>query len=164
MAAPYSNVNAADDRDHYNFYHSQLRINIECAFGILVNRWGILRRPMPSNYSIRKIADIVNCLCRLHNFLIDARLERSNTPTVAADDALFLRMNGGFETSEHTVEELGTVALPDEATGGGEHFDDDHGQAMRREIARQNPTELPRERLYNRIRESDSRRPSRRTY
>ena len=28
--------------DDYNFYHSQCRIIIECAFGILVQRWGIL--------------------------------------------------------------------------------------------------------------------------
>ncbi|KAL7474831.1 hypothetical protein ACHAW6_000783 [Cyclotella cf. meneghiniana] len=32
--------------DAYNFYHSQVRITIECMFGNLVHRWGILRRPL----------------------------------------------------------------------------------------------------------------------
>ena len=35
MATPYANVSRGT-KDAYNFYHSQLRINIECSFGILV--------------------------------------------------------------------------------------------------------------------------------
>ena len=42
MATPYPNVGSGS-KDSYNFYHSQLRINIECAFGILVQRWGIIQ-------------------------------------------------------------------------------------------------------------------------
>ena len=45
--------------DAYNFYHSQLRINIECAFGMLVNRWAILRTPIPMNVSIVKTTSLV---------------------------------------------------------------------------------------------------------
>ena len=41
-------------KDAYNVYHSQLRINIECAFDMLVNRWGILRSPLPVNISLKK--------------------------------------------------------------------------------------------------------------
>ena len=33
LATPFTN--ASGTRDDYNFYHSQLRINIECAFGIV---------------------------------------------------------------------------------------------------------------------------------
>ena len=40
-------------RDAYNFYHSQIRINIEYAFGMLINRWALLRTPIPINISIK---------------------------------------------------------------------------------------------------------------
>ena len=46
MATPYPNVSndpGKKTKDDYNFYHSQLRIRVECAFGMLVQRWGILR-------------------------------------------------------------------------------------------------------------------------
>jgi len=35
MATPYPNVKQGS-KDAYNFYHSQLRICVECAFGMLV--------------------------------------------------------------------------------------------------------------------------------
>ena len=41
MVTPYPNVSSGG-KDDYNFYHSQLRIRVECAFGMLVGRWGIL--------------------------------------------------------------------------------------------------------------------------
>ena len=41
-------------KDAYNYYHSQVRINIERAFGMLVNRWAVLRTPIPMNVSIIK--------------------------------------------------------------------------------------------------------------
>ena len=30
-------------KDAYNLYYSQIQINIECDFGVLINRWAILR-------------------------------------------------------------------------------------------------------------------------
>ncbi len=42
MATPYA-VTSSGTKDAYNFYHSQLRIRIECAFGMLKHRWAILR-------------------------------------------------------------------------------------------------------------------------
>ena len=50
MATPFPNVSGNENMkymDNYNFYHSQLRIQIECAFGMLVQKWGILRMAMP---------------------------------------------------------------------------------------------------------------------
>ena len=37
MATPFKGVRSGT-KDDYNFYHSQLRIRIECAFGMLANR------------------------------------------------------------------------------------------------------------------------------
>ena len=74
MATPYTNVAGNEEqrtKDDYNFYHSQLRIRIECAFGMLVQRWGILRTALPHTMSLTRIVALVNTLARLHNFCID---------------------------------------------------------------------------------------------
>ena len=170
MATPFPNV--ADDRDNYNFFHSQLRINIECSFGMLVNRWGMLRQPMPQRYTIKKITSMVHCLCRLHNFLVDVNIQERDvniqerdTPEPTASDVLNSCLNGGYETTQTTVDGvdgINHVSVPDEVLGGGHHHDDDAGQSMRRAIARRNVNnDLPRERIYRMIRARDLRRPSR---
>ena len=58
-------------KDDYNFFHSHVRIRVECAFGILVSRWGILRSAIPCNITIVRIIALVSCLARLHNFCIN---------------------------------------------------------------------------------------------
>ena len=63
MATPYANAGAfGEEQDSYNYYHSNLRIKIECAFGILVQRFGYLRRIAPRNHKIKKVIAIVACL------------------------------------------------------------------------------------------------------
>jgi hypothetical protein len=45
-ATPYANVLGNPNKkskDNYNFLHLQLRIRVECSFGMLVARWGILQ-------------------------------------------------------------------------------------------------------------------------
>ena len=55
--------------DTFNFYLSQLRIRIEMAFGLLVNKFRILKQPLP--YRLNKNSKIVMVCARLHNFIID---------------------------------------------------------------------------------------------
>ncbi len=46
MAAPYAHISGNPNKkseDNYNFYHLQQCIWVECAFGMLATRWGILR-------------------------------------------------------------------------------------------------------------------------
>ena len=43
MVVPFKSAQLGTDQDNFNFCHSSLRIQIECAFGKLVHRWGILR-------------------------------------------------------------------------------------------------------------------------
>ena len=72
MATPYPNVGNDLEKDAYNFYHSQLRITIEGAFGLLTQRWGFLRKQAPQQYTTKKTMAAVSCMCRIHNFLIEA--------------------------------------------------------------------------------------------
>ena len=70
MSVPFQGrVNGYEDA--YNFYLSQLRITIECAFGVLVHRWAILRGPL--NMPIKKVGPLLMCLCCLHNFCINKK-------------------------------------------------------------------------------------------
>ena len=59
--------------DDFDFYQSSNRMAIECAFGILVRRWGVLWRPLAMAFERR--APLIVALMRLHNFCIDERLQ-----------------------------------------------------------------------------------------
>lgn len=69
MATPWRNVSRGEN-DAFNYFHWQLRIRIECAFGIFVHDWGMLRKPIPVNISVKKMASLVMALCKLHIFCI----------------------------------------------------------------------------------------------
>ena len=72
MVTPFKNVSFGK-KDHFNFYHSQVRIRIECAFGILVFLWAILRKPFHSNTTLRRVTALTYYLCKLHNYFIDQK-------------------------------------------------------------------------------------------
>jgi hypothetical protein len=74
MATPFPNISGGSE-DVYNFYHSQLRICIECCFGQLVHHWGILRTALLTKMQIVHVICLVNCLARLHNFCIDDKMQ-----------------------------------------------------------------------------------------
>ena len=61
------------DRDSYNYYLSQLRIIIECCFGMLVNKFRVLSRSLETTSLKRAIVTFTAC-CALHNFVINYRL------------------------------------------------------------------------------------------
>ena len=124
-------------RDAFNFYHSQVRINIECAFGMLVHRWGILRRAIPMRITVAKTTALVMALCKLHNFCIDENDNGITPPT--ADDNLEIALHGGFDLSAFNTSTNGDDDSDeicdeieyqhdrdrlDSLLDGGAHFDD----------------------------------------
>ena len=122
MVTPFKCVKQDKHKDAYNFYHSQLRINIECALGQLVQRWSILRKPIPLNISLKKTTALVMCLCKLHNFCIDM----ADTTVVDNCDADKLEISvGGGVTLERVIDEAGDeCVIPTELLHGGDHYDD----------------------------------------
>lgn len=71
LIVPYPNAAFNSYQDAFNYWHSSSRINIECTFGEIVMRWGILWRRL--QFSLESSGDIINACCHLHNFLIDQR-------------------------------------------------------------------------------------------
>lgn len=55
--------------DNFDFHQSSNRMPIECAFGMLVRRFGILWRSLEMRFDRR--AAVVGACMRLHNFCID---------------------------------------------------------------------------------------------
>ena len=57
------------DMDDFDFHQSSNRMAIECAFGMIVRRWGILWRPLEMKFDRR--APLIGAIIRLHNYCID---------------------------------------------------------------------------------------------
>ena len=70
MLTPWPGVTLPTDKDAFNFFQSSARIEIECAFGLLCRRWGILWRPLPAE-RLARTTRIVTACAKLHNWCID---------------------------------------------------------------------------------------------
>ena len=77
LLVPYSSDEVSGDRsnmcDAFNFYLSSSRIHIECAFGQMVRRWGILWRTLP--FDLAKCQKVVQVCMLLHNFIKNEAIE-----------------------------------------------------------------------------------------
>jgi DDE superfamily endonuclease len=90
LIPPYSNAQSRSIEDDFIFWHSSSRINIECAFGEIIMRWGIFWRKLL--FSLKDVGKIVNAACLLHNFIVDERTAEDH----AADCAFY----GNFDVVE----------------------------------------------------------------
>lgn len=66
---PYARQKLDERKKIFNYRLSRARHVIESAFGILVARWRIYRKPIISSLSLGR--KIVQATCVLHNFIID---------------------------------------------------------------------------------------------
>ena len=147
MCVPYRSAAPGTPKDAFNFFQSQVRINIECAFGILVHRFGILRKPMLMNVEIRKITLLVLVLCKLHNLCIAQ--DGCQLSAAHGDDVSNILKEGGIYRPR--IDESGDAVWTydfdagsnDRVIGlldGGQH-QEDHSRRARRRYRR--ATDLP---------------------
>jgi hypothetical protein len=69
LLIPYSGSDKRyPHKDVFNFYTSQSRIKIEQAFGMMVNKWRVFKKPVELKLSA--IPTLVESCMRLHNFCI----------------------------------------------------------------------------------------------
>jgi hypothetical protein len=123
MATPYPAISGGT-KDAYNFYHSQLRIRIECAFGMLTHRWAILQSAIPMNVSVKKTVALVLALAKLHNFCIDNDVRHCDVAYISAADEWRNEMNGAVPLMETQHSESGRDVTACQLLDGGHHFDD----------------------------------------
>jgi hypothetical protein len=93
MCIPFRS--ATGTHDDFNFFQSQLHINIECAFGMLVHRFGMLRKAWPVNASISKTNSAILALCKLQNLCIESN-SGNDISTVYVSDSSNIMMDGGM--------------------------------------------------------------------
>jgi hypothetical protein len=80
LLTPYDNTCHGTAQDNYNFFQSSSRIVVECAFGEIDLRWGILWSKL--QFSLKNNCRIIDACMRLHNFIVEYR-----ESAVAADDS-----------------------------------------------------------------------------
>lgn len=170
MATPYPAAGRGT-KDAYNFYHSQLRIRIECTFGMLTHRWSILRSAIPMNVSITKTIALVLALAKLHNYCID-NSDRESVQHTAEDEWQHeihgaVPLTRGGTTAHAQLLSNDYILAPEQLIDGGNHFDDVGGMAGRYNRQRQydysarvNQAPLPREQLHSYVTSSGLRRPT----
>ena len=71
LLTPYDNTQSNTKEDNFNYYQSSARISVECTFGEVDRRWGVLWRPLKGLLSNHK--NTIDACLRLHNFIIDCR-------------------------------------------------------------------------------------------
>jgi hypothetical protein len=166
MATPYSAVSGGS-KDAYNFYHSQLRIRIECTFGMLTHRWAILRSAIPMNVTVRKTVALVCALTKLHNFCVDSTNDNNRVPSSTASDQWRSEMSGSVPLVQTADSESNHDVDPQQLMNGGHHFDDIGGQSGRYNrqrqynyVSRSQGLVLPRDMLHSSVAEAGLTRPS----
>lgn len=77
LHTPYDNAAHSSDEDNYNFFHSSSRIIVECCFGEIDLRFGILWQPL--KYSLNFNCSVIDACFILHNFIVKHREGLSRT-------------------------------------------------------------------------------------
>ncbi|KAL3783553.1 hypothetical protein HJC23_008184 [Cyclotella cryptica] len=153
MATPYPNVSNDPGKKT-----KELRIRVECAFGMLVHRWGILCSAFPQNIKTRKVIATVIVLTKLHNFCID---ESNNSqeilPSLEVDNNVLINRDDSY------VEMVGVnkneTALPTDLMNGGHHYNDVPTGILRVHLKGINQVYLPLTMIHNFIAKGQWERP-----
>ena len=104
ILTPFQGHNLSVAKDCFNFWQSRLRIEIECAFGALVARWGCLQRPLAVNLEHATL--LLSVLCKLHNVCMDRRLPLYRYGRLSMDAYDRKQTNGdehGGESAEWSI-------------------------------------------------------------
>jgi len=72
IATPFTwSGNMKEEQSAFNYQLSSIRIEVECAFGMLLQRWGILWKGLRT--PLRASTKVIGACMRLHNLAIDFR-------------------------------------------------------------------------------------------
>ena len=101
------------NKDAFNFYLSQLRIRIEMSFGLLTNKFRILKRPLEK--SLKTNSRILMTCAYLHNFIINHKLgmynekdkNGSNLNVIENNNALSQGLNESIDPEDIDIDNYG---------------------------------------------------------
>jgi DDE superfamily endonuclease len=79
MLIPFTGSNCQNPhKDAYNYFLSQMGIQIEMSFGLLTNKWQVLQSKMVTSLSCS--SEIIMATFRLHNYVITEDFETNSDP------------------------------------------------------------------------------------
>jgi hypothetical protein len=138
-----------------------VRNRIECAFGMMVQRWAILRMAMPKGLGIAWIIALVNALAKLHNFCIgkdDSGCRSGLQQQLRVDTQHIMNNEDGFVPMEASRDH--GLPLPRALMEPGHHFGD-IPRNIRKQHERANAEgNLPRQWLLKQVIDSHLKRPT----
>jgi len=132
---------------------------------------------MPATIGLRKVTATVVCLCRLHNFLVDVRINARKGPSATRPEGRLVEGQLAEGDSEDIAPLLATEALEIQAGGAislvrragqdslpvqlmdGGHHHDDTTEAFRRQFSRRGGKVQPREKLKDVVKNGGNQRP-----
>ena len=140
LVTPYDNTLHETADDNLNFSHLLSRISVECAFGEIDLRWGILWKPL--RFSLKHNVKVIDACMRLHNFIVDFREARRSVfdsaerPVFDDDCRRFLAIHPEVDFGVHGGEQdIRLGADGSRLIGGRPTKDDsnstDHGKNLR---------------------------------
>jgi hypothetical protein len=138
LLVPYSTDDVRHERcniyDAFNFYLSSSRIHIECAFGQLVRRWGILWKTL--HFDLVKCQRIIQVCMLLHNFINDDK----DSDSVNSDECDWRPHNQQGTNGDRVERAFPLVTDNNEQDVGGRRSEAQEqyrlrGEAIRRTIA-----------------------------
>lgn len=83
VVTPFDNAVHGTPEDNFNFFHSSSRISVECTFGEIDLRWGILWRPL--QFRLKHNVNIIDACMRLHNLIVDRREEKAAASVLSGE-------------------------------------------------------------------------------
>mmetsp|Transcript_23629 Transcript_23629/g.30822 ORF Transcript_23629/g.30822 Transcript_23629/m.30822 type:complete len:137 (-) Transcript_23629:57-467(-) len=100
------NLALKKENNNFNFYASQLRMRIEMAFGLMMQKCGIQQWPLTNTLGAMK--HIICAIARLHNFCIDERLKTNpnygpNNSYDSLPQTKLAYMHSALEVEHHQI-------------------------------------------------------------
>lgn len=104
LLTPFSGNEKFEARkDAFNFYISQLRIRIEMAFGMMTNKFQILKRPV--TIGVHSLGKFLLTIGKLHNYCIDERHAMNMTAALPSRTPVaYIRTSNDDDNSTSSTE------------------------------------------------------------
>ena len=150
LLVPFDNAAVHGAEDAFNYHHSTCRIWVECAFGEIDMRWGILWKPLP--FSLSRNVKVIDATMRMHNYIVERRL-RDQSGLEEGDVVAFRQETENFLIDNH--HEVIGVVIDNDVTSSSEQ-----GRLPRHEETYKQAGKQLRQELSVCLKNNECRRPS----
>ena len=124
LITPFDDAMHGTAEDNFNYFHSSSRISIECTFGEIDMRWGILWRPLA--FSMKHNTQVIDACLRLHNFIVDFREENQElTAMQLLEKEVFQEDSIRFLSLNPDLQNNGVIGAEQETQLGGRPTNND---------------------------------------